>query len=53
VSQRIPPYLVPAPLDRRARRRRRIARQVLRAALFPFVVLRALLAWLASPCFLD
>ncbi len=52
MSERLPPYLVPAPLDRRARRRRRVLRAVGRGLAFPFLVLLALLRWLCSPCFL-
>lgn len=53
MSQRIPPYLVPVPLDRRARRRRRVLRAAMRVVLFPFVVLGALLRHLAAPCYFD
>lgn len=47
----MPPYLIAAPLDRRARRRRRMLRALGRGAAFPFLVLVALARWLASPCF--
>lgn len=52
MTGRVPHYLIAAPLDRRARRRRRVLRAIGRGLAFPFLVLLALLRWLASPCFL-